>query len=447
MFLLPSSSPAIRSFTDNTNIQDDISPVTQAQKHIELLYRDAEGKAALVERDNYIKHLFYIPETLKNKIEKYVGKENYYISQNTFYKNSRKIEDIKRLCALYSDIDCYKVGMSKESVLWHLEQDIFNREIPIPSLIIDSGRGIYLIWLIRPVPMKAIPLWRYTQDYFYSVLQDFGADSASRDAARILRLAGSLNSSTGSMVKILEVNNYIYTINEIQEDYLPKPKPLPKKGKKKKTKVSPIINIYNLHFQRFQDLKTLVQLRDGYMPKMREISCFLYRYWQCCFISDTDQALEETLEFNKLLKYPLKEKEVIQATQSAEKAYEDWLTGKPKSFYKRGGYNYKNNSLIELLKITTEEEKHMSTIISTKEKYDRKNKKRKEDRRNEQGYTNREIQKQANIEGILALLKGNPDIKQKEIAEKLGISNSLVSMYLKEVRKNEAEKKFNETGL
>lgn len=59
---------------------------------------------------------------------------------------------------------------------------------------------------------------------------------------------------------------------------------------------------------------------------------------------------------------PLKENEVIRATKSAEKCY----------LNKYKEYRYKNETLIELLEIT-EEEESMTTIISKKEYKRRKN--------------------------------------------------------------------------
>lgn len=52
--------------------------------------------------------------------------------------------------------------------------------------------------------------------------------------------------------------------------------------------------------------------------------------------------------------YPLTEKEVIRATKSAEKVYQD----------KNKDYKYKNDTLIELLDISEEEQQHLKTIIS-----------------------------------------------------------------------------------
>ena len=97
----------------------------------------------------------------------------------------------------------------------------------------------------------------------------------------------------------------------------------------------------------------------------------------------------------------------------------------------KGGYWYKNETLIDLFQISREEEKKLKlrTIISTEEKYDRKNEKRREDRRNENGLTSREQSKEDLINQIKELK--SQGLKQVDIADKLGISKGTVSKYLK----------------
>ena len=45
------------------------------------------------------------------------------------------------------------------------EKNYFNQSIPIPNYVIDSGRGMYLIWLINKVPSQALALWKAIQEY------------------------------------------------------------------------------------------------------------------------------------------------------------------------------------------------------------------------------------------------------------------------------------------
>ena len=75
-----------------------------------------------------------------------------YINLNTFYRTYRRIECIKELNALFIDLDTYKTDFTKEQILINLNKNHFKQSMPIPNFIIDSGRGLYLIWLIKKVP-------------------------------------------------------------------------------------------------------------------------------------------------------------------------------------------------------------------------------------------------------------------------------------------------------
>ena len=46
---------------------------------------------------------------------------------------------------------------------------------------IDSGRGLYYVLLIEPVPSMAMPLWYAVQRYIYNVLKEYGADVCALD--------------------------------------------------------------------------------------------------------------------------------------------------------------------------------------------------------------------------------------------------------------------------
>ena len=120
-------------------------------------------------------------------MEQDFNQENVYISINTFYSTFRRLEYIKELKAQFIDLDIYKTGFTKEQIIMHLEADYFNKSIPRPNLIIDSGRGLYLIWLLNSVPSKALPLWKAIEEYLYSFLKPFGADRQALDPTRILR--------------------------------------------------------------------------------------------------------------------------------------------------------------------------------------------------------------------------------------------------------------------
>ena len=286
--------------------------------------------------------------------------ENIYITLNTFYKPCRRLENIKELNTLFIDLDYYKIGKTKDQVLMDLEKNYFNQSIPIPNYVIDSGRGMYLIWIINAVPSKALPLWKAVQEYLYNQLKYFGADRQALDATRILRVPGSINSKSKTVVNILDEYEYIYDLREIQNGFLPELKPYERK-KGRPSKINYIYRERSLYYGRIQDIIKLCELREYDLKGHRELILFLYRYYLCSFTEDIEKALNDALELNSMFRQALSEREVIRATRSAERCYLD----------KNKQYKYKNETLIELLEITEEEQKYMTIIIS-KEEYKRR---------------------------------------------------------------------------
>ena len=286
--------------------------------------------------------------------------ENIYITLNTFYKPCRRLENIKELNTLFIDLDYYKTGKTKDQVLMDLEKNYFNQSIPIPNYVIDSGRGMYLIWLIKSLPSQALPLWKAVQDYLYKQLKCFGADRQALDATRILRVPGSINSKSKTVVNILDEYEYVYDLREIQNGFLPELKPYEKK-KGRPSKINYIYRERSLYYGRIQDIIKLCELREYDLKGHRELILFLYRYYLCSFTEDIEKALSDVLELNSMFRQALSEREVIRATRSAERCYLD----------KNKQYKYKNETLIELLEITEEEQKYMIIIIS-KEEYKRR---------------------------------------------------------------------------
>ncbi len=70
------------------------------------------------------------------------------------------------------DIDCYNSKYTKDAVQYFLEHDLYGYKIPRPNYLIDSGRGLYYIVLIKPVPSMALPLWYAVQRYSSKTFTD-----------------------------------------------------------------------------------------------------------------------------------------------------------------------------------------------------------------------------------------------------------------------------------
>ena len=74
-------------------------------------------------------------------------------------------------------------------------------------MIIGSGRGLYAKWLLRPVlSCRALPYWNAVQAALAARLRRFGADFGALDGSRVLRLVGVVNAKSGTVCRVLHVN-------------------------------------------------------------------------------------------------------------------------------------------------------------------------------------------------------------------------------------------------
>jgi hypothetical protein len=418
----------------------------QAKEHVLFHHHSADGfiTVAKKEPDGAFRQYHYKPEELAAKLTEWLG-EDVYFSQNTFYKPSRKIENIRQIRALYVDVDFYLFNYNKEWVLGNIELLVEDNEIPQPNLIIHSGQGVVCVWFIEPVPHMALPLWNVLQNDFLQKLKELGGDSKATDVTRIFRVAGSINSKNGEVVHVEYLHKNRYVLKELQSEFLPELEQPKEKKKGKPSKVVHVHKVRQLHHARLLDVVKLVELRNYDVRGHRELILFLYRYWLCCFLNDGDEALDHTLALNRDFLEPLPKREVIRATKSAEKAWAAKNDARAneeaiKRGYPGAGYNIKNKKIIEWLDITPEEQRHLKTIIDANEKRRRKRTRDKLTKREERGSVSRaaylenekrNTEKQLNF--IRKQLVKNPKIKQKELAGLLGVSDRHIRRLVKQL--------------
>lgn len=380
-----------------------------------------------------------------DKIEKYKGQENIFITPNTMYMPVRKVENIRQLRALFQDIDCEKIGLHKTEVIYLIWILYYQNKIPKPSLVIDSGRGLHIYWIIENAPYGALQTWQELQDNFYHKLKYVGADKRATDGARVLRLPNTINTRSKTECTVLYSEFIEYSMYDLREKYLnykSKSKQLKiqqTKNTDKKVIYNRFFNSYSLHMARAEDMETLCKLRKYNVKGYRNMIIHCYAYWKGIYIRDEFELESTVIELNNSFIEPLKENEVLSIVRSVGKAIDKFIayeqgirSGEDKRVTKgmrdKGGYWYKNETLIERLEITKSEQKHMKTIIGTDEKYKRKNEKRTP--RNENGLTKREQEKQDLINRIKELKKLG--FKQKEVAKKLEKSLRTIKGYWNE---------------
>jgi hypothetical protein len=126
------------------------------------------------------------------------------------FQASRSSERLHTLNACYADLDCYKVGMTPGQVVGELIDMEDRGELPPMSIILLSGRGVWPMWLLRDKQHTGpVVSWREKVQIYNQMqkhitqkkLAHLGADDRSRDAARVARIPGTLNSTAGERVR------------------------------------------------------------------------------------------------------------------------------------------------------------------------------------------------------------------------------------------------------
>lgn len=408
--------------------------------YMEHLY--TEGTEGYIELTHDFKRYKMINYYSLNEIERFYGLDNVFISPNTFFIKKRLVRNIRHLRALYIDLDLDLNRIGKAEAVYKVFILAEEGKIPRPTLVVDSGRGIHLYWRIQNAPYTALYTWQQLEDYLYNNLKHLWADRSATDAARLLRLPNTINSRNNEPCKVLYVDHeLIYSMYDLREKFLryggeSSHTKKDKRGKNK-GKITRIFNSYSLHLTRIQDIEMLCQLRNwdikGYRNKV--LHCWIY--WNGIYERDLAQLEKMALEFNNTFSEPLDDQVVEAVVLSCDRAIESFLehqrrlTNEENLSGSEGplratGYNYRNSTLIDMLDITEEEQRHLKTIISTNERYRRSNIKRTP--RNENGLTSRQQKKRDNIEAVEELARQG--FKQVEIAKKLGLNQSNVSRIL-----------------
>lgn len=141
-----------------------------------------------------------LPERLPEYIAKAnAERKNLFISQATFRKKNRQRASFLSVGCLFVDLDIYHADlrfrlMSKEQIAEKVHEFCEAHCIPQPSIIIDSGGGMYLKWFIKEAIFKhALSYWEAVQERLNSLFATMGADANAIDVSRVLRIVGSTN--------------------------------------------------------------------------------------------------------------------------------------------------------------------------------------------------------------------------------------------------------------
>ncbi len=153
----------------------------------------------------------------------------------------RKEKHLRSLTACYADIDCGRPE-STEPGAARTWRDALHRAgvladagvIPQPSIMARSGRGAYLFWLLRDAddPSKLPHAWMDSTIPLYKAINkaiderlltcSLPADIRAIDAARVLRVPGSIHRQAGRRVSYViqadaDGRGFVYTLPELAQ--------------------------------------------------------------------------------------------------------------------------------------------------------------------------------------------------------------------------------------
>lgn len=117
--------------------------------------------------------------------------------------------------AVWADIDnLANHGLDEMSMAAFFLAYCENEGIPIPTYIMFSGRGLHCVWLLDQlykVDAKKGSIrkrWYMLMDHLQKRLEIFQPDTSVVDLARVLRLAGTINTKSGQVVRPIFVNKH-----------------------------------------------------------------------------------------------------------------------------------------------------------------------------------------------------------------------------------------------
>jgi hypothetical protein len=392
-----------------------------------------------------------------------------WLSQGEFWLPNRRTVNLARIGLLFADLDTYRspamAGRTPEqqtdALLYHCEAE----GLPLPSIVVFSGRGLQAKWLLdAPLPARALPRWNACQDRLIERLAAFGADRAARDASRVLRLVDTTHTGTMQRVRVTHVQRapgttepVRYAFDYLAEVLLPIARwQIQQARKTREARRQPQLELLEggkiagglrklsgrqLAWDRLADLRTLAALRGGVQEGQR----MMQLHWQLNFLALAGAVTpanlwHEAVELARQLdaRWHWHKAELGTLYRKAQ-AY---AAGEPVVFNGReypALYTPRNDTLIRIFGITDAEQKHLKTIIDDDEARGRDAARKQQQRRAAGRKTQAEhlaARKAAAAERRQqAQALAAQGIPQVEIARRLGVTDRAVRAWLRDDRK------------
>lgn len=302
---------------------------------------------------------------------------DYYIMANSVCGVKRQKESLFSLHNITIDID---VHTEKEQMffsadpLWAFLEKLKDAasdedDLPSPTSVVWTGRGLQLWWSIVPMSAKCLPWYEEIRDAFILRLQDLIEEnpseleglkvdsSASRNVVGYFRLPGTVNSKSQSMVEAeiwAEEQYDTHNLIKWAKKYKREREAEEATSYPVHTDADPfsysdvevriLKNVFTLAFFRVRQIIRLRSIRNGKIGDETRNNMNLIVYNALLLSHGEEKAWEKILDFNAGFKNPMSEKELHNSLDTSTK---------------KGGYRYKNESIISFLDISEAEQEQI----------------------------------------------------------------------------------------
>ncbi len=305
---------------------------------------------------------------------------DYYITANAVSGVSRTSDQLFSLHNIVIDIDVHSEEMSSEEIeeiidgLWfRLSRDLFSDEdYPSPTSAIASGRGIQLWWAIEPMSSKCLTWYKEIASTLADSLEDMLADypdefkgvtvdrASSKNAVGYFRLPGTWNTRAERPVVILDIAQCdAYDTKEVikwakayQREHEP-PAPVYSETESFQYSDAEVYILGDIRVAAFFRVRQIMRLRairnNEIGEETRNNMCFIV-YNALLPSQGPEKAWDKLKQFNAGFKNPMTEKELHQTIDTS---------------LRKNGYRYKNQSIIDFLGITEEEQQQIEMYAPT----------------------------------------------------------------------------------
>ncbi|MEG2836432.1 hypothetical protein [Anaerorhabdus sp.] len=154
---------------------------------------------------------FYIKsEALINE-----GATDTYFSINSFWQKNKANIDVRHLNCFALDFDYYKIKKYESYPPLLFYNQIIKNKLPLaPTAVVNSGRGIYVLYCFKDCSYHMATLYKAIYKALYEKFKVYGMDGAATNITQVIRLPGTINSKSLTTVSIIETLDTSYRIQD-----------------------------------------------------------------------------------------------------------------------------------------------------------------------------------------------------------------------------------------